>query len=388
MPPTGERASEPRSPFHPDTRVVWGLAVGGSVLLLLAILGGPLAFPSRQGSTPSSPDDLGSPSATPSAGDRFVGPGGDDDGPGTLQRPFETVAKGLETLRPGQTLWLRQGTYREDITSPQIRSGRSDARITVAAYPGEHPTIRGLLWLDGADYWTLDGLYVTWAAENGPGDHMVKMTNGVGWEILNGRMWGARSFSALLVAGTKQGEPSDWVVRGNCIYDVVTQPIHHVNGDHNLYVNTGTSAGPGVVERNILFHAPNGQNIKLGYGRSDPQPGDGTANVTIRFNTLYGALKNLSVADDSHDITIERNIIQGSDEGYAVRSYRLVGERNVVRDNLLVGMEGLQYADEGYGTVIDGGGNARVRDLDFDARDCDGFVPSDPTAERFGRYGR
>lgn len=326
------------------------------------------------------------PAASPAADDRYVAPTGDDANPGTSQRPYRTIAFAIEQLNAGDTLWLRDGTYVEDITTPDIRPGRPTARITVAAYPGERPVLRGLLWLRGADYWTLDGLSITWAESNDETEQMVKMTDGIGWEVLNSELWGARSFAALLVAGTTAGEPSDWLVRGNCIHDVVTQPIHHVNGDHDVYVNTGASAGPGLIERNLFYNAPNGQNIKLGFGRSDPQPGDGAANVTIRYNTLYGSLKNLSLADDTAGVTIEGNIIMGSEEGYAVRAYRLSGSDNVVRDNLIVGMGELQYGDDGYGTVTDGGGNVFSDELSFDEIGCGGFRPTDPEAQRYGRY--
>lgn len=316
----------------------------------------------------------------------FVSTAGSDSGPGTETEPWRTLGHALTELEPGETLFVRGGEYVEDIRNPSIRQGRADARIRVAAYPGERPVIRGLLWLERPSYWTLDGINVTWSAGHGPTDHMVQMKNGVGWIYENAEIWGARSFSGLLVYGSIAGEPADWVVRGNCIHDVWTDPTHHINGDHNLYVNTGTSAGRGVIERNLLFNAPNGQNIKLGYGRSTPQPGDGAANVVVRYNTLVGSLKNVMLADETHDITLERNIIVGSEEGYAVRAYRLTGASNVFRDNVFGSFDRLQYGDAGYGLAIDGGGNHFPRDPAFDGVACNQLRPGDAVSRAYGRH--
>jgi hypothetical protein len=318
------------------------------------------------------------------AGTYFVSPTGSDTNPGTEVRPWRTIRQSLTRLRPGQRLYVRGGRYAENIRNPTIQPGRADARITVAAYPGERPIIVGLLWLTRPSYWTFDGINVTWSTSNSSTSHMVKMTNGVGWSYENSELWGARSFAAMLVYGSVAGEPANWTLRGNCVHD--TYASNSGNQDHNLYINTGTSAGAGLIERNILFNAPNGQNVKLGYGRSTPQPGDGTSNVTVRYNTMYGARKSLLVSDESHHNTIERNIIVRSQDGYAIRAYRLSGAGNVFRDNVFFGMTRFQYADPGYGSVADGGGNVLPLDPKFDGVGCAMFKPAEPAAQSHGRF--
>jgi hypothetical protein len=319
----------------------------------------------------------------------YVATTGSDSNTGAENAPWRTIGASLSKLRPGETLYVRGGTYAENIQNPVIQPGRADARIRVAAYPGERPVIRGLLWLMRPSYWTIDGINVTWSTSNEATDHMVKITNGVGWIFENAELWDARSFAGLLVYGDISGEPANWVIRGNCVRDTWTSPIHHVNGDHNLYINTGASAGAGLIERNILFNAPNGQNVKLGYGRSSPQPGDGAANVTVRYNTMYSSLKNIMVADDSHHNIIEHNIIKASKEGYAIRAYRLKGTGNVFRNNVFHEFNYLQYGDSGYALVTDGGGNLFPLDPQFDGTSsCSAFKPQNPNALSYGRYAR
>lgn len=71
--------------------------------------------------------------------------GGDDQGPGTLQRPFRTIGRAVPALAPGDLLYIRQGEYREFISpleSP-IGGGKGwDLPIVVAGMPGETVVIR------------------------------------------------------------------------------------------------------------------------------------------------------------------------------------------------------------------------------------------------------
>jgi len=96
-----------------------------------------------------------------------------DTGPGDQTTPYCTIAKGTSRLQPGQTLYVGNGTYPE-----QVRvnvSGTAAAPVTVTAADGAHPVVGGGqvdgvylanrsnvtvsgLTVDGA---TGDGVYVT-----------------------------------------------------------------------------------------------------------------------------------------------------------------------------------------------------------------------------------
>lgn len=66
---------------------------------------------------------------------------GSDKNTGTEQAPWQTLGHALRHLKPGDTLYLRAGTYYEH---PFLsRSGTAEAPITIAAYPGELPVIDG-----------------------------------------------------------------------------------------------------------------------------------------------------------------------------------------------------------------------------------------------------
>jgi hypothetical protein len=66
---------------------------------------------------------------------------GADSNAGTTDSPWRSLAHSLRQLRPGDTLYLRGGTYYEKVPLP--RSGTPDAPITIASYPGELAVIDG-----------------------------------------------------------------------------------------------------------------------------------------------------------------------------------------------------------------------------------------------------
>jgi hypothetical protein len=314
---------------------------------------------------------------------RVVAPWGDDAAAGTADAPFRTVLHGLLAVQPGDTLLLREGTYVETIKSPPIAAGRADARITFAAWPGERPVISGLLWLKGASYWTLDRLAVTWADTDLPNEHMVKMTDGVGWVLSNSELWGAHSYADLLVAGTVPGQPADWTVEGNCIHD--TYATNNVNQDQLIYTNTGLTAGAGRIAHNLLFNAANGSGIKLG-GASATS--GAAANVTVSENTIWNTTQSVLVSWQSSGNTITRNLLGLTGSTYGnVRGYQLTGAANVAQDNVGGFARLFLLNDAGYLGVADAGGNAFPVDPGFDdVTSCTGFHPSNPVAAQVGRY--
>jgi MYXO-CTERM domain-containing protein len=80
------------------------------------------------------------------AAEYYVATTGSDSNLGTKDSPFATLQKGADTAGPGDTVWIRGGTYK--ITTPKTsgagiqlsKSGTSDTnRIKYWAYPGETP---------------------------------------------------------------------------------------------------------------------------------------------------------------------------------------------------------------------------------------------------------
>jgi len=291
----------------------------------------------------------------------------------------------LSPLLPGDTLYVRGGTYVERIQNPPITAGTSSAPIVVSAYPGERPVIQGLLWITGASYWTFDGIDVTWDLATGqPSEHMVKFTNGVGWTFKDAEVWGAHSYAGIYVASTVIGEPSGWTIAYNCVHD--TYQSNGDNQDHLLYVDSGVGSTSGTVTRNILFNALNGEGVKLAGGTVTT----GSAHVSVSYNTVYMTKKNVLVGWESHDNDVYGNILDQSNDGQTFRGYQLdpiLGVNNTVHENVWFGASSLIYNDPApYQPINDTGKEINADPQCDSVADCEGFHPNNTAVQGYGRY--
>lgn len=80
----------------------------------------------------------------------YLSPRGDDDNPGTQERPWRTPEYAVRRLQPGDTLYFCAGVYllQQRIEPP---SGAPGAPITLMACPGEEAVVDGAA-LDAADF--------------------------------------------------------------------------------------------------------------------------------------------------------------------------------------------------------------------------------------------
>lgn len=330
---------------------------------------------------------LGLTACTPSGPVYYVSTTGSDSNPGTQAQPWRTIGASLPKLTPGDTLAVRGGTYVERVgngTFLDVASGTSSSPIAVGSSAGENAVIQGLLWLDDPDHWTIDNLDVTWSSANTADEHMVRIRGGTGWTLRNSAIWGAASYANLNV--TPQGsEPSGFLIAGNCIHDNVGDPSHGTSRDQLLYINTGLGSSGGVIERNLLFRAPRGKAIKLG----GPDATSGSANVVVRFNTVYDTIKpSVTVHWKTKNSDIHRNLLVLTQDVGLVRGNELSGTGNQAHHN--AGSQGpvLIYNDSGYpSSVADTGGNVFPLEPQFDSTaSCSGFHPQNTAAQAFGRY--
>src|SRR4051794_31931704 len=71
----------------------------------------------------------------------FVSTGGSDSNAGSLARPFRSIQRAANIASPGDTVFVRGGTYRETVRP--LRSGSGSAPISFKAYNGENVTVSG-----------------------------------------------------------------------------------------------------------------------------------------------------------------------------------------------------------------------------------------------------
>lgn len=255
---------------------------------------------------------------------RFVSPRGSDSSPGTVSRPWRTIEKAETEAGPSTTVALRGGSYG---TSGEIISleadGRSDAPISIVAYPGETPSIAGHVAVYG-DHRRLCGLVLDGAtgpvarpSSGNPDREQVKLlVSGDGFELSSSEVSGSRWHAGIYLSGAEEARIVDNYIHDNGRFGDPSQ----ANLDHGLY----WSSGSGLIEGN-RFEDNYAHAVQL-YPDAD--------GVTVRRNAMTGHGRSaVMVAKQVADSVIEDNQIFGNRKG--IEAWSLSGEGNVARDNRL-----------------------------------------------------
>ena len=224
-------------------------------------------------------------SATAGAADFYVSPGGGPNGDGTRGAPWDiaTALAQPRAVRPGDTIWLRGGTYRGTFTSRL--TGSAAAPIKVRQHPGERATLSGstiadvpTLTLNGSHAWYM-GFEVTNANTKrvfGKGEKVTfgdgLFVNGTNLKVIN-----------LAIHDNSQGvgfwgKAADSELYGNLIYfnGFVAPDRGH---GHGIYTQNET--GMKWIKDNILFLGfAGGMHI---YGSSKA----GLNNFHVTGNTFF-----------------------------------------------------------------------------------------------------
>ncbi len=91
------------------------------------------------------------PATAPSDGTLFVSPLGSDSNNGSWASPFLTIQKAATVANPGAVIYIRQGTYREEVRP--ARSGTSENPIIFKGMPNETAVVSGANVVNGG--WSL-----------------------------------------------------------------------------------------------------------------------------------------------------------------------------------------------------------------------------------------
>jgi parallel beta-helix repeat protein len=115
---------------------------------------------------------IGTPPASPPVTAYYVdktNPSCSDNGPGDLSTPYCTITKGSSRLLPGQTLYIGNGSYAEQVKP--VTSGTAAAPITITSSPGTSPVVGGGqvngIYLASRSYVTVSGLTVSGTSGDG-----------------------------------------------------------------------------------------------------------------------------------------------------------------------------------------------------------------------------
>jgi len=262
------------------------------------------------------------------AGTYYVATDGSDSNPGTEEQPFQTLGRGVGELRPGDTLYVKNGTYTGSSQLAGIPSGASrDNPITIAAYPGHSPVIvaeqdNHVLYFSNNRYIIIDGFVI----DGSNAIHGIRIHEGSGGiadhiRIQNSEILYASDSGIVVTPGSDGNEFINLQVHDNGIKDsghgiyisssnnIVEDCSVHDNKGWGIHVYTVTSAevNDNIVRNNEIYNN----------GRSGRGPGiifsHGSGNQAYN-NDIWGNIGGIQIDYGASDTYISSNTIHNNTE--------------------------------------------------------------------------
>ena len=88
----------------------------------------------------------------------YVAKDGSDQNPGTFDLPWLTIQHAADTMRAGDKVLIRKGTYHEHVYI--VHNGKDENYIVFSAYPGERPVIDGTGVIKSQNGFVIDKSYI------------------------------------------------------------------------------------------------------------------------------------------------------------------------------------------------------------------------------------
>ena len=317
----------------------------------------------------------------------YVAKTGNDGNSGAYSSPFLTIQKGMTTMRTGDTLLIRSGTYAEQIDSQffTIPTGTSwENAPIIAAFPGDVVTIKpnggsqaiGLVH-SYIQYVIFDGLIIDAINEDTANGMGISMTNGANHvRFRNLEVKNAPLNNVLLAKGTGGTEYNEFI-GGKYHNSDVWQSSALVKGAYNFYITTdhnlidgaeiynATGYGVHIYNSSSTGHAPDynivrncrvynnnlrrisfaGILLASGIGNMaynnlvydnrghGIQVGNGSIGALVYNNTIFDNDQNglqIGAAADATNTIIKNNISYGNLLNYYNRGIGTIESNNII----------------------------------------------------------
>lgn len=344
---------------------------------------------------PAVDDPIGTPSpaAMQAGANYYVATNGNNNNPGTVSQPWRTIQYAAGRVTAGATVWIRGGTYAEQVV-PANSGNTTAGAITYKAYPGELPIIDGgnnssrlyNIQLVNRQFITFDGIrveepWVSWVLIER--SHYITLQN---MQFMNPNypssmvrnFWGIDirygNYNRILYSTLDRwGRYDEGDSEGNHI------GIHGNNGADGLYNliegNTFTYGAQGciiinasynIIRRNTFYNDWQ-KGIYIGWFTNPGGEPAGTNwmayrnlvedNQFIRSNNSEYDHGGLGIESTAAGSIIRRNVMRNNDHfgliitvfgnGYALRDYQTHIYNNTIVYN---GLDRFQY--RGHGLTI------------------------------------
>jgi hypothetical protein len=269
----------------------------------------------------------------------YVSPDGDDQNPGSRQRPWRSLPFATEALQPGQTLVLLSGEYRDETTgllrvdcSGRPRDGKPGAPITLRAETERSAVLRGdgalvPLELIGCSHWVVEGLVLT-------NEHAADVPMGVDVGSVAMIHGGTELTLRRLLLQRSNRERHSHVLRVIEAANVLIEECETYDFYHNAFEAVRTHA---VVFRRNYFHSRYATSAGNTVGTDDPTRGEVAIQVEESSSTLLE--NNVAEVVGTGFAVVARAVGSPYTDSapYPVSGARLYG--NLVRDALATGFK-------------------------------------------------
>lgn len=267
-----------------------------------------------------------------SDGGIFVAPSGSDDQNGTIDAPFQSVQKAADTAEAGDTIYLREGTYQENVKMSQ--QGEEKLPITIRPFESEsvHLKTAGekpFFSLEDTEYITIKKF--TFHQEN-TASVIASSGDTRNLQILDNRFLSSQKAeeepgSAVYITSSDADSiHEDTIISGNTVERWKHSPAFSLIGNitsftvsHNRFEKAfGTSLDFQAVPGEVNGRMPSGGNVKnniINSSSRSPAPGiavEGAHTIAFSHNTIRGGsvgtfIRNTSFAE-TEDLSFKNNV--------------------------------------------------------------------------------
>jgi hypothetical protein len=313
----------------------------------------------------------------------YVSTTGSDSNSGTIDSPWRTIQHAANSVKAGDTVYVRGGVYSESVNISVSGSALGGA-ITFQSYSGETAIVdgtglavpssgtQGLFNIANQSYITIQGFEIRnyqtssssatpagiWVSGSGSD---IRVLNNIVHNIVTTSENNGNAFG-IAVYGTAAPASLDGVtIDGNQVYNLKTGNSESVNVDGNVTNFT--------ITNNVIHDNDNIGIDAIGFEGVAPNPAfDYARNGEISGNTVFNisAINNAGegnsydadgiYVDGGSQITVERNRVYQTDLGIEVASEHAghVASSVIVRNNLVYFSNSAGISIGGYASNVGG----------------------------------
>lgn len=151
----------------------------------------------------------------------YVATDGNDANPGTIGQPFATINQGAALLNPGDTLYVRGGTYYQTVYAPA--SGTQAAPVTISGYQGETAVIDGV-YTNPASSW--GNLFLLQGSNAAVRNLTIKRSNWIGLALTG-------AYDQAMNINSQSNMENGIIVTGSADYGLVQNCQVYYNAKSN-----------------------------------------------------------------------------------------------------------------------------------------------------------